>query len=124
MDPNEVKPSPQGKRVPPMMRQMMERMCCAEDLGPAAMCRGMKTPAEETPAATGSAPPEVRTLFEDWTRRIEGEMLAALKAGGPLDLANLAAALGIGPEAALHLLGKLVREGKATVGSIRAAGAS
>lgn len=123
MDPSEMKP-PRGRRVPPMMQQMMERMCCAEGLGPAVVCRGMETPADEAPAATASAPPEVRTLFEDWTRRMEDEMLTALKARGPLDLANLAAALGIGPEAALHLLRKLVRGGKATVGSIRAAGPS
>lgn len=50
-------------------------------------------------------------------------MLAVLTAKGPLDLAALAGALGIGPGSALHFLGTLVREGKAAIGSIRATGA-
>jgi hypothetical protein len=123
MDPNEMRP-PQGKRVPPMMQHMMERMCCAEDLGPAAMCRGMESSAGKTADTTAYGPPEVRKLFEDWARHVEDEALAALKARGPLDLATLAAALGVSPEAALHFLGKLVREGKAAIGSIGAAGTS
>lgn len=68
------------------------------------------------------ATPEVRTLFDEWARSVEAEVLSALKAKGPLDLAALASALQISPESALYFLGKLVREGKATIGSIRASG--
>ncbi len=66
--------------------------------------------------------PEVRMLFEEWARSVEDEMLAVLKARGPLDLAGLAGALKISPESALHFLGRLVREGKATISGIQATG--
>jgi predicted ArsR family transcriptional regulator len=68
------------------------------------------------------ATPEVRTLFEEWARSVEEEVLAALKARGPLDLATLAGALKVSPESVLHFLGKLVRDGKATIAGIRATG--
>ncbi len=48
-------------------------------------------------------------------------MLSILKARGPLDLADLAAALKISPESARHFLDQLVREGKATFSGARAA---
>lgn len=120
MDPKGVKPPSEGMGVPPMMRRMMRRMGGTGELDPAAMCRWMMASAGEE---AGGAGPEVGTLFEEWARGVEDEMLAVLTAKGPLDLAALAGALGIGPGSALHFLGTLVREGKAAIGSIRATGA-
>jgi hypothetical protein len=87
-----------------------------------AMCQAMMTSVGKAAEMAAYATPEVRTLFEEWARSVEGEVLAALRARGPLDLATLAAALQISPESALTFLGKLVREGKATISGIRATG--
>jgi hypothetical protein len=113
---------PEGMGVPSMMKQMMEKMCCRGEFNPAAMCQGMMTSAGKTADAAAHPTPEVRELFEEWVRGVEDEVLAILKARAPLDLATLAGALKISPQGALHLLGKLVRDGKATISSIRATG--
>jgi len=121
MDPKGVKP-PEGTGVASMMQQMMETMCCTSEFSPAAKWRGMMTSVGKTANMAAYATPEVRKLFEEWARSVEDELLAILKARGPLDLATLAGALKMSPESALSLLGKLVREGKATISSIRATG--
>jgi hypothetical protein len=115
-------PRPPGMGAPSMMQEMMQRMGAAGDFSPAAMCQAMMTSVGKAAEMAAYATPEVRTLFEEWARSVEEEVLAALKAGGSLDLAALASALKISPESALYFLGKLVREGRATIGSIRAAG--
>ncbi len=119
MDPKSAVPP--GGGMPPMMQQMMGKGGPGE-LSPAAMCQAMMTSVGKAAEMAAYATPEVRTMFEEWARSVEDEVLATLKEHGPLDLADLAAALKIGPESALLFLGKLVREGKATIGSIRAAG--
>lgn len=93
-----------------MMKQMMEKMCCRGEIDPAAMCRGMM-------ASTGKADETAAPAAP-----VADDVLAVLKARGPLDLATLASALEINAQTALHLLGKLVREGKATISSIQATG--
>ncbi len=114
---------PSGEGMPSMMRQMMEKMGGAgADFNPAAMCQAMMTSVGKSAELAAYATPEVRTLFEEWARSVQDEVLATLKARGPLDLVALAGALKISPESALFFLGKLVREGKATIGGIRATG--
>lgn len=108
--------------MPPMMQQLMERMMAGmQESGPLAMCRAMMTSVAASGDTAAYATPEVRALFEEWARSVEGEVLAVLRARGPLDLADLAAALKISPESALHFLGRLVREGKATLSGTQAA---
>jgi hypothetical protein len=120
MDAEGVRP-PQGAAMPPMMQQMMERMMTAmHESGPMAVCRAIMTCAAIPEDTSADAPPEVRALFEEWARTVEGELLAVLRARGPLDIAELAAALKLSPESTLHFLGKLVREGKATLAGTRA----
>lgn len=106
-----------------MMQQMMERMTAGmQELNPMAMCRAMMTSVATAAEMAAYATPEVRTLFEEWASSVENEVLAVLRARGPLDLAGLAAALKISPESALHFLGKLVREGKATISGAQVSG--
>lgn len=116
-------PPAEGAGMPSMMRQMMEKMGGGGDFNPAAMCQAMMTSVGKSAELAAYATPEVRTLFEEWARSVQDEVLATLRARGPLDLASLAAALKISPESALFFLGKLVREGKATIGGIQAIGA-
>lgn len=120
MDPQGMKPPmPEAVGMPPMMQKMMEGM---GDFNPMAMCQAMVTSVGKAAEIAAYATPEVRTHFEEWARSVEDEVLAALKARGPLDLAGLAGALKISPESAFHFLGKLVREGKATISGIQATG--
>ena len=115
---------PRGEGMPSMMRQMMERMSSGGgDFNPAAMCQAMMTSVGKSAELAAYATPEVRTLFEEWARSVQEEVLATLKSRGPLDLTALAGALKISPESALFFLAKLVREGKATIGAVRATGA-
>jgi hypothetical protein len=104
-----------GMGMPSMMMKMM-----GSDFNPAAMCQAMMTGVGKAAEMAAYATPEVRTLFEEWARSVGEEVLATLKRRGPLDLVNLASALKISPESALFFLGKLVREGKATITSIQA----
>ena len=122
MDPKGMKPPmPEGMGMPPMMRQMMERMTAGmQELNPMAMCGAMMTSVAAAAEMAAYATPEVRALFEEWASSVENEVLAVLRARGPLDLAGLAAALKVSPESALHFLGKLVREGKATISGTQA----
>ena len=112
-------PMAEGMGMPPMMQKMMEGM---GDFNPMAMCQAMMTSVGKAAEMAAYATPEVRTLFEEWAGSVEEEVLAVLKTRGPLDLAGLAGALKISPESALYFLGKLVREGKATISGIQAAG--
>lgn len=121
MDPkNAMPPGEQG--MPSMMRQMMERMGGGGDFSPAAMCQAMMTSVGKSAELAAYATPEVRTLFEEWARSVQDEVLDTLKSRGPLDLTALASALKISPESALFFLGKLVHEGKATISGISATG--
>lgn len=116
-------PAAEGMGMPPMMQSMMQKMMGSTgEFGPAAMCQAMMTSVGKAAEMAAYATPEVRTLFEEWARSVEEEVLATLQARGPLDLAALAGVLQIGPESALHFLGKLVREGKASIAGIRATG--
>jgi hypothetical protein len=115
MDPKA--PMPGG--MPAMMREMMGK-AGGGDMNPAAMCQAMMTSVGKAAELASYATPEVRTLFEEWARSVEEEVLAALRSRGPLDLDALAVTLKISPASALFFLGKLVRDGKAAIGSIRA----
>jgi hypothetical protein len=116
-------PMPEGMGMPPMMEQMMQKMMgTMGEFNPMAMCQAMMTSVGKAAEMAAYATPEVRTLFEEWARSVEDEVLAVLRARGPLDLAGLAATLKIGPESALHFVGRLVRERKATISGIQAAG--
>lgn len=120
MDPKGTKsPMPEGMDMPPMMQKMMEGM---KEFNPMAMCQAMMTSVGKAAEMAAYATPEVRTLFEEWARSVEDEVLAVLKSRGPLDLTALAGALKISPQSALYFLGKLARDGKVTISGIQAAG--
>ena len=122
MDPKGRKPPMAEGMGPPAMMDAMRRAMggAGGDFSPAAMCQAMMTSVGKAAEMAAYATPEVRTLFEEWARSVEDEVLATLRSRGPLDLAALGAALKISPESALYFLGKLVREGKARIGGIEA----
>lgn len=115
--------APAGMGMPPMMQQMMQKMMAGvHEFNPLAMCQAMITSVGKAAEMAAYATPEVRTLFEEWARSVEEEILTALKAQGEVDLEQLAAKLKMSPESTLYFLGKLVRDGTATISGIRATG--
>ncbi len=66
MDETEAKPSQESKDVPPMMKEMMEKMCCSGEFSPADMCRRMMGSMRRT---SGAKAPSTR---EDVTTSDEG----------------------------------------------------
>lgn len=122
MDPKGRRPLEGGVEPPPAMREVMRSMMggAGGELNPAAMCQAMMSSVGKAAEMAAYATPEVRTLFEEWARSVEEEVLGVLRSRGPVDLTDLAAALKISPESALYFLGKLVREGKARIGAIEA----
>jgi hypothetical protein len=82
------------------------------------MCQAMMTSVSKSAEMAAYATPEVRTLFEEWARSMEEEILIIVKAQGEMDLGQLAVRLKISPESALVFLGKLVRDGKVTISGI------
>ena len=122
MDPKEMRPpTPGGMGVPPMMQEMMHKMMGGmKEFNPMAMCQAMMTSVSKSAEMAAYSTPEVRTLFEEWAHSVEDEVVTALKKRGPMDLTALAAALKVSPESALYFLGRLVREGKATISGIQA----
>lgn len=123
MGPREPKqPSGEGPGEPSMMQQMMQKMMGGGggEFNPAAMCQAMMSSVGKSAEMAAYATPEVRTLFEEWARSVEEEVLKVLESKGPIDLAALAGALKISPESTLHFLAKLVKDHKASIGEIRA----
>jgi hypothetical protein len=121
MDPKEMKPPTGGMGMPPMMQEMMQKMMGGmKEFNPMAMCQAMTTSVSKSAEMAAYSTPEVRTLFEEWAHSVEDEVVTALKKWGPMDLTALAAALKVSPESALYFLGRLVREGKATISGIQA----
>ncbi len=121
MDPKEMRPPTSGGMgMPPMMQEMMQKMMGGmKDFNPMAMCQAMMTSVSRSAELAAYATPEVRTLFEEWGQEVEREMLDVLTRRGPISLEALAAALKINQPSALIFLGKLVQQGKATIGDIR-----
>lgn len=124
MEPKGMKPPmPEGMGMPPMMQQMMQKMMEGmREFNPMAMCQAMITSVGKAAEMAAYATPEVRTLFEEWARSVEDEILTILKVRGPVSLEQLAAQLKVSPESALSFLGKLVRDGKVVISEVRATG--
>lgn len=123
MDPKGMRPPmPEGMAMPPMMQQMMQKMMAGmHEFNPMAMCQAMIASVGKAAEMAAYATPEVRTLFEEWSRSVEDEILTILRARGCLSLEQLAAQLKVSSESTLALLGKLVREGKVVISGVRAA---
>ncbi len=118
MDSKETNAPPERTAIPPMLEEMMETMCRGGGCSPASMCQEMMG----TSGAAAYTRPEAQTAFNEWAHAVEDEILAALRARSPLDLATLAGTLRTSPESTLYFVGTLLRDGKATISSLRSTG--
>jgi hypothetical protein len=115
----------EGMGMPPLMQRMMQNMMAGmKDFNPMGMCQAMMTSVSKSAEMAAYATPELRALFDDWARTVEKEIETALKESGPMDLDQLAARAKICRDSALHFVGRLVRDGKASISGIQATGTS
>lgn len=82
------------------------------------MCEQMTGTVIEIGRLAGFASPELRGLFEEWVKALEGEILEFLKEKGSCPPADLAAQLKLSGESVIFLISKLVREGKLKITGI------
>lgn len=82
------------------------------------MCEQMTGTVIEIGRLSGFASPELRGLFEEWVKALEGEILEFLKEKGSCPPSDLAIQLKLSEESVLFLIGKLVREGKLKINKV------
>jgi hypothetical protein len=83
------------------------------------MCEQMTGTVIEVGRLAGFASPELRGLFEEWVKALEGEVIEFLKEKGSCPPVDLAAKLKLTEESVLFLIGKLVREGRLKITGVK-----
>jgi len=83
------------------------------------MCEQMTGTVIEVGRLAGFASPELRGLFEEWVKALEGEVIEFLKEKGRSAPEDLAAKLKLSEESIFFLIGKLVREGKLKITGVK-----
>ena len=83
------------------------------------MCQQMTGAVIEIGKMASFATPEIRGLFEEWAKAVEGEILEFLKEQKTSTPAKIAAKLKITEESVLFLIGKLAREGKLKITGVQ-----
>jgi hypothetical protein len=105
-----------GEGMPnPMMRMMgFMRSGKKEDgeFNPMDMCKKMMATMGQGRETAVFATPEIRTLFEEWARQMDEELLSLLDGGAPADLDQLAARLKISKESLIFFLARLAQKGE------------
>ncbi|MCJ7588291.1 MAG: MarR family transcriptional regulator [Candidatus Aminicenantes bacterium] len=105
-----------GEDMPnPMMRMMGFMMGGKEEDGgfnPMDMCKKMMATMGQSRETAVFATPEIRTLFEEWARQMDEELLGLLDGGASSDLDQLAARLKISKESLIFFLARLAQKGE------------
>jgi len=83
------------------------------------MCQQMTGAVIEIGKMASFATPEIRGLFEEWAKAVEGEILEFLKEQQSSTPAQIAAKLKLTEESVLFLIGKLAREGKLKITGVK-----
>ncbi|MCX6567186.1 MAG: hypothetical protein NTW38_12340 [Candidatus Aminicenantes bacterium] len=105
----------EGSRPNPMMRMMgfmMGGKGEAGEFNPMEMCKKMMTTMDQSREAAVFATPEIRTLFEEWARQMDEELLGLLDEDAPSDLDQLATRLKISKESLIFFLARLAQKGE------------
>ncbi|HOJ72103.1 MAG TPA: hypothetical protein PK864_10330 [Syntrophorhabdaceae bacterium] len=109
-----------GGNMPEMMQNMMKgnmsmpEMCMK-------MMEQMAGSMNESAKAASYATPEMRTLFEEWLKNLETEVVEFVKEKGKTTPSDIAAKLKVSTDSVIFLIAKLTREGKLTIGEIKVA---
>jgi len=104
-----------GKMANPMMG-MMSMMMGNKDgeagFNPMDMCKKMMAGMGQNRQADQLATAEIQTLFEEWARQMDSEVLGLMESGKKMDIQALAAQLKISSESLTYFLTRLARQGK------------
>ena len=105
-----------------MMEDMMQSMMKGAGSMPEMCMKMMQQMAgsvSETAGMASFATPEVRGLFEEWTKVLEEEIVTFVKEKGKATPSEIAAKLRVSEESVLFFVGKLARERRLIIGEIR-----
>lgn len=78
-------------------------------------------PITETANMASFATPEVRSVFEEWARIVEDEIVACVKEDPKVRPAAIAEKVKLSEQSVLFFVSKLLREGRVTVEEFRVA---
>jgi len=81
-----------------------------EGVDPTQMCQSLVDKVAQSKQLLAISDPDLLVLFEDWLEELEAEVLALLKAHGPLNADALAGKLGLSRRGATFLISKLERK--------------
>ena len=105
----------EGKMPHPMMG-MMNMMMGGKDgeagFNPMDMCKKMMAAMGQNRPAEQSATPEIQTLFEEWARQMDSEVLGLIVNGKETDIDKMAAQLKISRASLIFFLNRLARQDK------------
>lgn len=105
----------ESKMANPMMN-MMGMMMGNKDgeagFNPMDMCKKMMAGMGQNQQADQLATPEIQTLFEEWARQMDSEVLGLIENKEETSIDNMASHLKISRESLIHFLNRLARQGK------------
>mgnify|MGYP001465272869 CR=1 FL=1 len=113
-----------GGNMPEMMQNMMQNMMKGNMSMPEMcmkMMEKMMGSMSESAKVASYATPEMRTLFEEWLKNLETEVIEFVKEKGKATPEDIATKLKISTDSVIFLIAKLVREGKLSIGEIKVA---
>jgi len=105
----------EGKKANPM-KGMMSMMMGDKDseagFNPMDMCKKMMAGMGQNRQADQFATAEMQTLFEEWARQMDAEVLALIDSGKEMAVDAMATQLKISSESLIYFLTRLARQGK------------
>ncbi|MEI6613879.1 MAG: hypothetical protein WCL37_03200, partial [Chrysiogenales bacterium] len=79
---------------------------------PMDMCKKMMAGMGQNRNADQLATPEIQTLFDEWARQMDAEVLVLVESGEEMDINNMAAQLKISRDSLIFFMTRLARQGK------------
>ncbi len=95
-----------------MMGMMMGNKHGEGDFNPMDMCKKMMAGMGSNRNTETFATAEIQTLFEEWARQMDSEVLGLVESGKEMKIDDMAAQLKISRESLVHFLTRLARQGK------------
>jgi len=102
----------EGKMHHPMMGMMMGGKDGETGFNPMDMCKKMMAGMGQSRNAESFATPEIQTLFEEWARQMDSEVLGLIENREEMNIDKMAAQLKISRESLIFFLNRLARQGK------------
>jgi hypothetical protein len=95
-----------------MMNMMMGGKEGEAGFNPMDMCKKMMGGMGQNRHAEQMTTPEIQTLFEEWARQMDSEVLGLIESGKEIKIDDMAAQLKISRDSLIFFLNRLARQGK------------